>query len=332
MFKNTTYAEKDFSLAVKPPLVQRIVEVCLLVGINASIIVGNLLVCVAVYKNPNLRTITNIHIFSLALTDLLMSTTVVPLYTQDVATENPSGYLVCTIRTVCGYYAACVSLHTMGLIAVNRYFKVVKPLLHRKIYGVKNTVLICVSPWITAMVSIVIILGFFDMQIGYSHIPVEVDNKKYIVICSADAVSTSSSVFLLVLVFVYVILPSIIMPVCYVCVFRKLRQHNNRVAPSLHTGSLQSVSNSVEEVKVTKTVVAVVVGFYVCWVPASVITVVYTIFYARSSLRTVPFSAWRYSTFYSNIPVYVSSAINPVIYSGSSSAFRKAFHGIVHCK
>ena len=55
-----------------------IFEACICLLMNAVALTGNLLVCFAVYKNSRLRTTTNLYIVSLAGTDLLSATLVMP--------------------------------------------------------------------------------------------------------------------------------------------------------------------------------------------------------------------------------------------------------------
>ena len=52
-------------------------SVCL--ALNIVSIVGNSLVCLAVYRNPNLRSTTNLYIIALAASDLLFATAGMPL-------------------------------------------------------------------------------------------------------------------------------------------------------------------------------------------------------------------------------------------------------------
>ena len=48
-----------------------ILEVSSLVILNVLSLLGNILVCISVYKNSRLRTISNLYIIALALSDLI---------------------------------------------------------------------------------------------------------------------------------------------------------------------------------------------------------------------------------------------------------------------
>ena len=46
---------------------------------NIVSVIGNILVCLAVYRNPNLRSTTNLYIIALAVSDLICATIEMPL-------------------------------------------------------------------------------------------------------------------------------------------------------------------------------------------------------------------------------------------------------------
>ena len=55
-----------------------IMEGSLLVVLNIVSLIGNVLVCLSVYRNPRLRTSTNLYIIALAISDLLSAVFVMP--------------------------------------------------------------------------------------------------------------------------------------------------------------------------------------------------------------------------------------------------------------
>ena len=110
MHNNTT--TEVLILPLTKSFVRRIIEVCIFTVLGVFILCGNLLVCVAIYKKANLRTVTNIHIFSLALTDLFQSIIVVPFVIYESATGQVLNISKCEIRSFSTLYLASVSLHT----------------------------------------------------------------------------------------------------------------------------------------------------------------------------------------------------------------------------
>ena len=59
-------------------LAEVIIEASICLTMNVLSIVGNVLVCLAVYKNPKLRSSTNLYIIALAASDLLCATAEMP--------------------------------------------------------------------------------------------------------------------------------------------------------------------------------------------------------------------------------------------------------------
>ena len=90
--------------------------------------VGNLSVCYAVYRNQRLRTISNMFVVALAVSDILMSICCVPF--SVVTLYHGQWVFGETLWRFHGFGVitfGLASLHTMGVIAINRYFCVVKP-------------------------------------------------------------------------------------------------------------------------------------------------------------------------------------------------------------
>ena len=91
-------------------------------------ILGNLLVCYAVYRNPRLRNPSNYYIISLALADILQASCSMPFSVAYLATGEWSfGTAACAFIAALKLSLTKVSSFNMALMALNRYYKVVKP-------------------------------------------------------------------------------------------------------------------------------------------------------------------------------------------------------------
>ena len=119
-------------------------ETVLFAVTNVVAILGNLLTFYAVYRNHRLRTIPNMFLIALALSDILMSTICIPF---TVASLFHGRWIF--DETVCRFQAFDIfafgtsSLGTMAAIAVSRYFCVVNrekyPSLFKKQRSVIDT-------------------------------------------------------------------------------------------------------------------------------------------------------------------------------------------------
>ena len=103
-------------------------ETLLFAVINVAAFFGNLSVCCAVYRNQRLRTLANMFVVALAVSDILMSTCCMPF---SVATLFRGRWIFgtgfCRFHGFGVFTFGLASLHTMGIIAVSRYFCIVKP-------------------------------------------------------------------------------------------------------------------------------------------------------------------------------------------------------------
>ena len=102
-----------------------IVEVSSLGILNFLSLTGNILVCISVYKNDQLRTTTNLYIFALALSDLISAAIIMPFSTTVlVASDWVFGSVFCNLLGIFGGFVIYISPSTMGLMAFNRYMKI----------------------------------------------------------------------------------------------------------------------------------------------------------------------------------------------------------------
>lgn len=107
-----------------------LLAVCILNGVSSVLAtLGNSLVLIIVIKFPSLRTISNMLIFSLALTDVLVGLVVQPAFVIFIAGKLSlvfnCGALVTYLFTE--IYCVGLSLITLSLIACERFFAIVYP-------------------------------------------------------------------------------------------------------------------------------------------------------------------------------------------------------------
>ena len=285
-----------------------VVESCIFLVLDLTAFVGNALVCVAVYRNTSLRTITNTFILSLALTDLLMAVLIRPFQASaSIADEWIGGIVGLEIHRYCGYILASTSLLTMMLVAINRYFRVVRPTLYSKIYSKKSSTVMAVAAWIVSIVTFVV--GLHVSGIHFRPYPA---NPSILlpVFPSSSALSFYISVYGL-----FFGVTSFVITVCCVRIYQTIRRHNIAAASSLQEGHS---SYGVEEAKITKMLAVVVIGFYICWLPPVVVVIL-------NSLKLIDESSRKFRNFYYAFPAFFSNVINPFIYTTMSRPFRIEF-------
>ncbi|MCL4162490.1 UNVERIFIED_CONTAM: hypothetical protein GTU68_006884, partial [Idotea baltica] len=91
-------------------------------------LIGNLLVVFIVIRNPNMRTITNIFITNLAISDILMCLVAIPFTPYALYMENWTlSSSLCKILPMTMGVSVYVSTLTSTAIAADRYFIIVHP-------------------------------------------------------------------------------------------------------------------------------------------------------------------------------------------------------------
>ena len=289
-----------------------IVESFIFLVLNITALVGNLLICAAFYRNPSLRTVTNIFILSLALTDILTAVFVMPLVTaSSFANRWLGGETTLNMNGYCAITMAGISLLTVMLLAINRYFRVVRPELYHNIYSKKSSTFMAVTAWI--LTTLVINVGY--RLVGF-HFRISRFNPTSPV---AVFPNRNASIYYNIIRGISIIFPSLVVIICYSKIYQTIRQHNSTTAPPSQEGHSPY---GVEEAKMTRLLTVVVVCFYFCWISVFVYSVL-------QSTKVVGETS-KYRNFHYLFPSFASNAINPIVYGVMNQAFRAEFLKIIH--
>ena len=280
------------------------IETALFAIINVAAFVGNLSVCYAVYRNQRLRTLSNMFVVALAVSDILMSTCCMPFSVATLIRGQWSfGEAFCRFHGFGVFTFGLASIHTMGIIAVSRYFCVVKPEKYVVLFKKQRTLMYIAVVWCMALIESVPPL-FFE------HIGFEFQPGKAMCLYTYDA----NIAYTIFIECVYIATPLTIITFCYSKVFCTVSR-SNRVF-SLENNPQQLRAN-VEEAKVTKTLATVMVGFACCWLPVCIID------YTDAARGEPTLARQAYLTY--GFLVYLSSTINPFIYGATHKQFRREY-------
>ena len=305
-------AEDQLKDMLKELKSRSMVQVALESGLYALILlllfVGNSATLAVVAVNPRMRTIPNMFVTSLAITDLLLgalSTCPIGLTTL-VISQWPfkgtscqyQGYIVVTL--------AVASMQTLALMAVNRYFRIVSPAKYRRYFTKTKTRVMILMSWIwSAWAPLPYLLSGHKMVFHPS---------KFFCYLQID-----SGPFTAFMVTINIGLPTSVIVYCYVKIHQTVRTHNNDFRV---TGTRSNTIN-VEEIKVARTLFVIVVFFMLCWTPILLIDVVDTIYGSWIFPREV-YVAYSYLG-------TISSALNPFIYGVFNKNFQKEYLKMLRC-
>ena len=283
-------------------------ETILLAVINMTAFVGNLFVCYAVYRNQRLRTLANMLVVALAVSDILISVCSMPL---SVATLTRGRWIfganVCRFQGFVGFTFSMTSLLIMGVIAVSRYFCVVKPVKYVSIFNKRR-----VSMYV-AVVGCLALVGsvppFLFKKGGYKF-------QQGKAMCMNTFYTNIA--YTVCMGFVYIVTPLTLITICYAKVFftvsRSNRVFSNKDSP-------EQLRANVEKAKVTKTSAAVMAGFAFCWFPICIMDFID----AARGEPTLPQQAYLTYVFL----FYLSNTINAFIYGATNRQFRREFNDIL---
>ena len=295
-----------------------------LVGIESTVylaviltaVLGNIMLTLAIYKTRTLRRTENFYLVSLAATDILSAVVCMPLtLVVLIQGEWPFGDFICQLQGSLISICSTVSLLTLGMIAINRYVKIVRSAsLYQKVFNRKNVFLSIAISWIFVSFITLITFSFrgtvFIFHSGKGLCWVEVDLKDGMGLYSACMYSLNVSLGYSATFF------------SYYKVFRKIRAHFVQVAgSSLHNDSSTAFA---EEVRITTMLFATVVAFMICFIPSNIVD-----FYEIvGGYYTLPRQAYFLNIF----TLASSSAINPLIYGLMNKEFREAYKNVICCK
>lgn len=256
---------------------------------------GNLLVCYAVYKNPRLRCPSSYYIISLALTDILQAICSMPLSVVLLGTSRWSfGTPACYFAAITKLSLSKTSVYTMALMALNRYYKIVKPARFQALYKKKFIIITALLAWVIPI--IISLLAAFALDKRAK------PNPGY-AICILEF---HQWFFPILSVIIY--LPYFIIGFCYWKIYKLVKMHNANVSWQ---------SSNVEDVKVSKTLFATVIAFFSFWLPAHII---YT-----ASILVGYFRFSMFVTLLATLLVYMTSCVNPFIYGFMNRTFKAEF-------
>lgn len=287
-----------------------------LLTINFTTLASNLLLCTALYRNPALRSITNIFIFSLALADILMGILCMPLSAGVMIQSRwMYGDFACIIQCFLIYYLSFISLQTITLTSINRYYRVVKTSRYSRIFTVKSTLAMVFLIWVGT--GVILAVPFLTGVTRAVFNPA----KAACVMYEGEGGTPYNIVFKGLLLAVFAVAPTIILIVSYYRVFRAVGGHFTRVNPVLHASG-STLRSHVTEISTTRTLFAIVIAFSLCWLPVFVI----------EALQAFAIEWWKLSRSCQLVWLYfgcLSSAVNPFVYALTSKDIRREYKRIV---
>ncbi|XP_001361197.4 neuropeptide CCHamide-1 receptor [Drosophila pseudoobscura] len=290
-------------------------------------VLGNGTLIVVFLSVRQMRNVPNTYILSLALADLLVIITTVPLASTIYTVEYwPYGSFLCSLSEFMKDVSIGVSVFTLTALSGDRYFAIVDPLRKFHAHGggrraTRMTLAIAVSIWLLA-----IICGL-PALIGSNLKYLGINQEKSIVICYPypDAWGANYAKTMVLLHFlVYYAIPLVIIAVFYVLIALHLMYTAS--VPGEMQGAVRQVR---ARRKVAVTVLAFVVIFGICFLPYHVF---FLWFYYWPTAQEDYNAFWHVLRIAAYCMSFANSCANPVALYFVSGAFRKHFNRYLFCR
>lgn len=332
-------------------LLATILEVIILCLISLAALFGNLSLYIIVYKNKDLQTIINLYILNLAAADILVSVLSIPFTVATVITGrwlfSDTACVALGFFTILSFIASVMSL---GMIAINRYFYIVKWNTYRKTFSKKKSFLYATAVWVLSIsLASPPLFGWAEYRFipGKSYCFVYWPSNVYfmyfmITVCFFGPLSVMAFSYYNILKFTKNLKRRIAVSRNYVapptplhheprCTAEEKTQNDNpedikAEKPGMNReeeGTFKMTLRSKpkfqitpEENKITNMFLYVVALFIICWAPF-VITMFLDVYYSRPLPRTVDIA--------SLLVGYLNSVCNPILYGLRNSAFKQGF-------
>ena len=288
------------------------IEVTLAILICLASTLGNLLVVYVVNRDSRLKSLTNIFIDNLALTDIFMATLHMPFWVVSLYTGTwIFSETWCELSASIQFTLGVASILNMGLIALNRYIRVVKPALYSRLFSSKRMARVyCALVWLVSMVlSTPPLYGWGKMTyhplFAVCTFTWEIEYISYAVLMAGGVVNgTTMAIFY-----------------SYYKIYKTLRRSTQTMnAHDLGNGTASSDRRRTD-IKLLKTSFTVVCVFVMTWGPVSAVVIVES---AGCHIPREVFTAVIYLMF-------SSSLVNPIIYGIMNPQLKAAFQRVLSC-
>ena len=300
-----------------------VVESVFFLSINFATLFGNCLLCAVLFKNFTFQSITNILILALSVTDIFMGAVCMPLSCATLIQGRwPYGNAACKLQCFSIYFLAFVSLQTIVLTSLNRFFRVVKPSRYRSIFTVRKTVAMLIAVWISTALILAVPLMTGTMDAAFN------PAKAACVIFKKDSAMKHKSypaILRGLLLLIFAVIPTTAMFICYFKIFRTVGEHFTRVGPNLAQSARRKSRKNSREMRTTITLFAVVVMFVLSWLPVFLIEIIQAF---AIDWWEIPREVQLLWTFFGSL----SSAVNPLVYGFANPSYRREYKRLLTFK
>lgn len=276
-------------------------------------IAGNTLVIHVIATRSKMRTVTNLLLLNLAVSDLAF-VIICPLPTAySFAYQTwPFGSFLCKLMHYTINSCAYVTVYTLVVISAFRFFTVVYNNQTQHLRTHRNAVIMIAFLWVVFLSANYPITQAYD---------VVVRNNSMTMDCDFKSDGFRAPVFYSFFVFAY------LLPLCLIGLLSVgIIAHLNKQRPvTIDQSTRSGIRSNSRKKSASRVIILVVVLFAILWLPIQLHLVI-----AVTTGKQMP-KSYLTVAFLWNLMAYANSCINPFIYNQASKDFRDSFKEVVSC-
>ncbi|XP_078369017.1 RYamide receptor-like [Oculina patagonica] len=298
---------------------------CVMIVVSLT---GNLLIGTIVIKIKSMRRTINYLLVNMAMSDLILAIFVFPrllteLYIGYWLIDGTFGLALCKLAYFVQDVSTAVSIQSLVLIAVDRFGAVVFP-FRPPVVSAKLCPFYILATWIVAMAIHSPYFFASKLVVSQGHLACQLQWNE------AFGKSSSLENYYLAMFLVFALIPFALMTILYSIIIVKLRSQK------LPGGESVSAKEQKKRLKrdrsVLKMVLAIVMGFALCWAPFNVLA--FLQFFVWDKNQPLTCGLWHFM-FFALYMAYANCAINPCIcfiFSGNDREGLKSLFACSSCK
>lgn len=274
-------------------------------------LVGNSCLVFVITRHKEMHNVTNIFIVNLSCSDILLCIVCMPvtiIYT--LMDRWILGDALCKLSPFIMCISVTVSIFSLVLIAMERYQLIVHPTGWKPV--VAQSYLAVAVTWIVACLISVPYLSYSVLTMPFQNLSVPFRDH---LVCMEDWPSNEErrAYTTSLLVFQY-ILPLVLIMVCYLHVYLRLRRRKDMVERGRNATQKKTKGST----RINAMLIAIVVLFAISWLPLNVFNTVFD-----WNHEAMPHCGHNVIFSFCHLMAMTSSCVNPIIYGFLNSNFQK---------
>ena len=290
------------------------VAYCLIFVVSLA---GNIFIGIIVYKTKTMRKPINFLIVNMAMSDLLYPIFLLPrmlteLYVDSWLISGPLGQVLCKLVLFLQHVSVSVSIQSLVLIAVDRFGAVVFP-LRSPLVSSKLCPFFILATWIFAMAA------WSPYLFAYKLVEYPGGVQCRLQWTEAFGDSSSYGNYKLITNVAGIYTSLVLIAILYTIIYFKLK---TKIIPGEQSANARQQREKRER-NVLKMAIAIVLGFAVCWMP---ISIVWILFFFVSDIWSC---AFQYFWFVADCMAISYCAVNPCICFIFSKNYRQSLRNLL---